>query len=193
MSKVRPLSPGQARKTFAHKFTRTADKLRQIATRMGVRPFRVFLTWTKWTGEERGEGNEQLYRRIEILPTPRVSSLDNVSFSVFHAGTLPVGSVRVDRISAREFTEDILCGKAFPDDPLPFGENAGEKHIPQPYEFFYEVVEDGRGDDPAKRSRFRPLNRPTRRAGQVDFTIMLERVSEDRTRDDKSAYTTGLE
>lgn len=194
MPKIRPLSPEKAANTLAHRLARKADRLRQLAVNVGVRPYRVFLTWTYWdAGTERGEGDEKLYRRIEILPTPRVTSLDSVSFSIFHAGTLPVGSVKVDRISASAFTEDMLLGKAFPDDPLPFGEKLGEKHIPEPYEFFYEIVEDGRGDNPAKRNRFRPLNRPFRRAGKLDFTIMLERSGQDRTRDDKSAVGTGLE
>jgi hypothetical protein len=170
--------------------------VRQIATDLGVRPYRCFLTWTVWagpTGVERGEGNERIYARMEILPTPRVRSLDRVSFSMFHAGTMPVGSIQVDRISVVQFTRDVLLGKSFPNNPLPFGEIFGEKHIPQPYEFFWEVIEDGRGDNPAKRERFRPLNSPERRAGKVDWTIMLERISLDRTRDDKSAIGLGLE
>jgi hypothetical protein len=142
---------------------------------------------------ERGEGNEVLYARLEILPTPRVASLDAVSFSLFHAGTVPVGSVKVDRISGKEFTADILLGKAFPNNATPMGESPVEKHIPQPFEFFYEVVEDGRGDNPAKRERFRPLNIPMRRAGQLDWSILLERVSLDRTRDDRSGMDTELE
>jgi hypothetical protein len=192
----RPLSPERARHTLANRLGRVFDRARQFATKYGVRPYRVFLTWTQWEGGgavERGEGREILYRRIEILPTPRVTSLDNLSFSLAHAGVIPVGSVRLDRVSIYRFTEDVLSGKAFPDDPLPFGEVRGEKHIPEPFEFFYEIVEDGRGDCPPKRSRFRPMNRPMRRAGKVDWTVMLERTSEDRTRQDKSAIGSGLE
>lgn len=193
MPKIRALSPEEAKRTLAHRLSPLADRLNQLFTKFGIAPYRVFLTWTKWTGLERGEGDERLFRRIEILPTPELKSLDAVSFSVFHAGTVPVGSVKLERISNVTFTADILLGKAFPDDPLPFGEDAGEKHIPEPYEFFYEIVEDGRGDDPPKRARFRPMNMPLRRADQTDFTIMLERVSQDRTRADKSAIGTGLE
>lgn len=211
MPRVRALTPAEAKKTFANRFGPTADRLRQFATKFGVRPYRCFLTWTKWVGgtaddAERGEGVEVIVARAEILPTPRVVSLDNLALSPFHAGVLPVGSVRVDRISLATFTEDSLLGKAVPSNAflqdgqtpvdasaLPFGEKPGEKHIPEPFEFFWEIVEDGRGDDPAKRARFRPLNRPFRRAGKVDYSIMLERTSEDRTRDDKSAIGTGLE
>jgi hypothetical protein len=193
VARIRPLSPEQAKRTLANKLGPLGDRIRQLATNFGVRPYRCYLTWTKWTGLERGEGTENLYRRIEILPTPRVTSLDSLSFSLAHAGVIPAGSFRLDRISVATFTEDILLGRAFPDNPLPFGESPQEKHIPEPFEFFYEIQEDGRGDNPAKRSRFRPMNRPMRRAGKLDWTLMLERVSIDRTRLDQSAIGTGLE
>jgi hypothetical protein len=175
MPKIGPLSPDQARGTLAHRLTRTADNLRQLATKFGIRPYRVFLVWTQWSGEERGEGDEKEVQRVEILPTPRITSLDSVTFSLFSAGVLPVGSVRVDRISGRAFSNDLLSGIILPD-----GTHAD--HIPEPFSFFYEVVEDGRGDNPALRSKFRLLSFPFRRAEQVDWTIMLERISEDRNR-----------
>lgn len=208
MPRVRPLSPEQARHTLANKFGRLADRVRQLATKFGVRPQRVFLRWVKWTGTERGEGDEIDVLTYEILPTPRVTSLDSVSFSFVGAGVIPVGSLKVDRISIALFTRDILLGKAFPNPkqrpgrervtrrplvaPMP-GMSALEPHIPEPYEFFYEIVEDGRGDDPPKRSKFRPMNEPMRRAGAVEYTVMLERVSEDRLRNGASGMGTGLE
>jgi hypothetical protein len=193
MSRIRALSPERARRTLANRLAPVGDRVRQIATRLGVRPYRVFLTWTQWTGPERGEGTENLYARLEILPTPRVQSLDKLAFSLYHAGTITVGSVQVDRISLVQFTEDVLRGKSFPNNPLPFGENPQEKHIPQPYEFFWEIVEDGRGDDPPKRERFRLMNRPMRQAGKLQWVCWLERTSLDRTRQDQSAIGLGLE
>jgi hypothetical protein len=196
VARVRPLSPNQARKTLANRLGRVADDVRQIATNIGVRPYRVFLIWTKWVGTgtvERGEGTEYIIQKLEILPTPRVTSLDGLSLSIAHAGVIPIGSVRVDRISVRRFTEDVLKGKAFPCDPLPFGERIEEKHIPEPYDFFWEIVEDGRGDCPAKRRRFRPMTEPVRRPGKPDWTLMLDRVSLDRNRLGESTITTGEE
>lgn len=208
MPRVRPLNPEEARHTLANRFGRLADRTRQFATKFGVRPNRVFLRWTKWDGDERGEGKEIDILTYEILPTPRVTSLDMLSFSLAHAGVIPVGSVKVDRISTALFTSDILLGKAWPNPhqkpghgsltkppivaPMP-GMRRREPHIPEPYEFFYEIVEDGRGDDPAKRHRFRPMNEPSRRPGKVDWILMLERVSLDRTRDNKSAIGEGIE
>lgn len=185
MPKVRSLSPAQAKRSLANKLAPLADRLRQLNTNFGIRPYRVFLTWTRFGGEERGEGHEKMFARAEILPTPKVSSLDAVSFSIFHAGTLPVGSIRVEEVSAAAFTEDMLRGLKVPDgsylDP-------DEQKIPEPYDFFYEVVEDGRGDGEPARDRYRLLSKPFRRAGKVDWTLMLERVSPDRTRDDQSVF-----
>lgn len=179
MPRPRPLSPLEARQTIASRFGPRADRLRQIATRMGVRPYRVFLVWTKATGEERGEGTTKEVARREILPTPRVQSLDAVTFNPFHAGVAPVGSVRIDRISAT-MTADELRGLIVPERP--------EGSVPEPYDFFYEVVEDGRGDPRPTREKFRLLSEPFRRAGKVDWTLMLERVSGDRARDGSSPF-----
>lgn len=180
MPKIRPLNPLQAKQSLANRLAPTIDRIRQLSTNLGIRPYRVFLTWTRWTGEVRGEGEELLAKQVEILPTPKVDSLDRVSFSLFAAGTLPVGSIQVSEISAAAFTEDVLTGRAVP--------VLGEDEVPPPYEFFYEVVEDGRGDPDPVRNRFRLLTKPFRRAGKVDWTIMLEKEDADRDRDDRSAF-----
>lgn len=204
MPKVRPLTPLQARATIAHRLAPTIDRIRQIATNLGTRPHRVFLTWTRWTGEARGEGAEELVGQLEVLPTPRVDSLDKLSFSLYAAGSLPVGSIQVSEISAAAFTEDLLSGRRIPAEARCCREEdaasasgaivpttaqlAGGEEVPFPYDFFYEVVEDGRGDVPPARNRFRLLSKPFRRAGKVDWTIMLEREDPDRERDNRSPF-----
>lgn len=182
---VRPLSENEALSSLVNRFGPTADRLRQLATKFGVRPFRVFLTWTKWSGGERGAGTETVAKRIEILPTPRVRSLDSVALSTYGAGVIPVGSIQVDRISVDAFTFDLLTGHTVP--------TPHEDAIPEPYEFFYEVVEDGRGDPNPVRQRYRLMSSPARRAGSVDWIVRLERESLDRTRSDKSAVDLGTE
>lgn len=191
MPKVRPLTPTEARATLANRLGPTVDRIRQIATNLGVRPYRVFLVWTRWSGSERGEGNEQEVLRVEVLPTPRVTSLDNVSFSPMHAGVLPVGSLRVDRISVATLpscfptTYDLLRGHMVP--------TPHEDQTPEPFEFFYEVIEDGRGDCPPVRAKYRLLSVPFRRAGKVDWTVTLERESQDNFRDGASSIGSGKE
>lgn len=207
MSKIRPLTPEEARQSIVMRIAPTVDRARQRVVAAGLRPYRVFLTWTLWVlanskGEprlpvvlttERGQGVEYLLGRVEILPTPRVMSLDSVSLSSSGAGIVPMGSVRIDQISAL-YTRDVLMGVAVPANELPFkGQTPDEKHIPEPYEFFYEVVEDGRGDCAPKRERFRIMSEPMRRADKIDWTLMLERSTGDRTRDDESSIGKGVE
>ena len=214
MARIGPLTPGQARNTLAHKIgTRLAPKVRQLATKFGLRPIRVFLVWTKWSGIERGEGFEKEINRAELLPTPKVDSMDGVSFSLLQAGTVPVGSVRVSRVNVG-YTEDQLRGRVYPpnmqttpedfstslqdndaDDgtppePLPV---LNPDHIEQPFDFYYELIEDGRGDNPSHRSKFRLLNRPFRRAGKTDWSLILERIGQDNNRDGSPATDQGTQ
>ncbi len=179
-----PLTPEQARKTIVHRLGPRVDRIRQIATKIGVRPYRVFLVWSKFSGDEAGEGTETYVKTIEILPTPVVMSLDGIALNPFSAGVLPIGSVRLTRVSP-QLTFDQLTGRVVPKEH--------EDHIPEPYDFFYEIMEDGRGDHDPLRQRFRLLNNPTRRAGKVDWIIGLERMSEDRNREGHSQLGTDIE
>jgi len=178
----KPLTPQQARRTLAHRFTRVADRLRQLGTKFGIRPYRVFLVWTRWDGGERGQGREQVVQELEILPTPNVRSLDSLALSPISTGVLPVGSVRLTEVST-SLTYDQLTGRMYPQPHV--------DHVPEPWEFFYEVREDGRGDDPPRRMKFSLFSEPHRNAENVEWVVVLSRVSEDRNRDGSSAYTTG--
>lgn len=186
----------------------TADRLRQLNTRFGLRPYQVWMVWTKWGGKERGEGHERVIAQIPILPRPLVTDLTSVSLSAYSAGILPVGSLRIEEITG-QLTEDVLNGLAIPTAPYldacgvprpgwgamppedfspvsPIPQNfAGfvredSESIKQPYEFFYEVVQDG---PRSIRRRFRLLNVPFYDAKKMAWSMVLEKQSEDRTRD----------
>lgn len=193
----RPLDPAEARRTLAHRLGRRVDRLRQFSTRFGLRAYRVSLVWTKWSGQERGQGHEREVPggRIEILPTPLVKNLDAGNFALMSAGAIPVGSVRVSKISVN-YTQDQLTGLAIPDEEFterndpPRAKSAAElprrpsvTDLPQPFDFHWELREDGRGDDPAPRWRFRLMSWPMRRPGGVEWQVLLERVSDDDARD----------
>ncbi len=190
---IRALTQQEAPRTLAARFSPLGDKLRQLNTRFGVRPYRVFLNWTLWSGEETGQGTEELKQRIELLPTPLVESLDNLTFAPWHAGILQVGSLRVSQVSNYAYSEDILRGF----DACLISKLAGldltapNVSIPEPWDFFYEVVEDGRGGATPDRPRFRLVNTPMRRAGKLDWTFMLERTDRQRRRNDLSVYGQG--
>ena len=200
MPRPRPLTPEEARRTLAHRFAGRVDRLRQLNTRFGLRPYRCFLVWTRWSGSERGEGHETVIDggRLELLPTPKVRSLDNVAAQFFSGGVLPVGSLRVSEISAL-YTRDQLVGLAVPngaftcandppnrDSAFALPPRPSVNSLPQPFDFYWEVAEDGRGDDPAARSKFRPAAWPNRNPGGVQWEMLLERVSSDANRDGSS-------
>ena len=171
--KPRQLTALEARRTLANRMVPTVDRLRQMLTRYGLRPYNVFLAWHYWTGKERGEGYEKECKRIALVPNPKVEDLSSVALNPFSAGVVPIGTVRLSRISGA-YTADVLMGRMLPKEH--------EDHIPEKWVFFWEIVEDGRGDDPPLRQKYRPLSQPMRRAGEVDWTIILERVSEDLDR-----------
>ena len=204
MPTPKPLSPTEASSTLAQRLTRKADQLRQLNTKFGLRPDRVFLVWTQWSGAERGEGTETVKARIEITPTPRVSDVSGISRRPYSLGVFPEGTVRVDQISSAVFTDDILrgldiptpvdrpcgsstaCGPVYPWQTTPVrasGVPPVERTTDPRVDFWYEIVEDGRGGDPEQRHRYRLLGSPNRNPGRFQWALNLERASEslDRT------------
>jgi hypothetical protein len=155
-----------------------------LNTRFGLRSRRVFLVWTQSVGEERDAGQEVELVRRELLPTPKVSDATGISRRPLSIGEVPDGSLRVDQISAGAYTEDNLRGKSIPLDylgvqPAPdsstqIGGTLGNPLVPATYDFFYEVVEDGRGDDPPARTRFKLLASPWRNEGSLYWGVYLE-------------------
>lgn len=191
MSDIRPLTPGEAEDSLANRLSGMADRVRQIPTRFGARPYRTFLVWTRWGGKMRGDGNEEVTNELELLPTPEVQSLDAVTFSAFHAGNLPVGSIRLMGVSVRLYSYDMLVGRLIPKCVDPDSGRvevaAAYEHLPQPLDFYYEVREDGRQlplsvDCRPERRRFQLFSWPFKKAEDVEWTLMLEKASGDRTR-----------
>lgn len=202
MPTPKSLTSEQARRTLVHRYTRKADQYRQLYTKYGLHDKRVFLVWAKWDGEERGEGRETIISRFEILPTPRVSTLTSVGFRPYSHGTYPEGSIRIDRITAADLTEDMLRGLRIPKPvvhpcgPQPCGPvrplnsdpiNASgvppvELTTDVQTDFWWEVYEDGRGDNPPERKRFRVLGIPGRETGKLQWVVNLEDASKPTNR-----------
>lgn len=150
------------------------DRARSIATRLGARPFRVFLVWTISSGDKRGDGDEKILERHEIQPRPRCD-FASLTRNPTLVGVYAAGSVRVDEITPA-YTLDELQGVKLPNGrPVPVDRGR--------VSFFYEVTEDGRGDDPPSRGRFRLNNVPAREAENVQWVIILEPVSDAMRRD----------
>lgn len=176
-----PLAPGRASRTLAHRLAAKVDRVRQVATRLGVRPYRVFLVWTRWTGEEEGEGERVRVLEHEILPTPLVSDLSSIALSPMSAGALPVGSLRVTEVSAL-LTADVLKGLR-----KPSAAGASEPEIGDDEDFFYEVVEDDRSGASVERRKMRLAADPFLDAQNVQWILLLERRGADDDRSGRAA------
>lgn len=178
MPRPRALRPDEVARTLVGRFEKKSggpglvDKMRQLHTKFGARSRRVFLVWVRWTGVDRGEGGVRVIREFELLPTPEVA--DGASRNPYSAGMLPMGSIRLNEVSAA-LSIDTLTGRLVP----------GAGPIEQPDDFFYEIQEDARSGQPGARARYRVAGEPLRRETDVCWTVPLQRASNDRSRDGK--------
>jgi hypothetical protein len=171
---VRPLGPGEIGNTLADKLSPMADKLRQIATKLGVRRYRVFMVHVMWSGAARGAGLPKEISRREILPTPKVSDMQATTNVLRQFGLTEEGGLVVDEISAA-FTEDDLVGKT-PDLVDPTMTRTGTQNA----EFFWEVVEARNTYPLPTPRRYVPSDVPMRRA--TCWRVSLTKVAGDRDR-----------
>ena len=185
--KVRPLSPREAKWSILNRIAPVVDRARQVAVRTGLRSHRVFLVWTLWDGAERGSGDEREVARMEILPTPRVDGLDAVALKSFGPGILPEGSIRLRSVSVR-YTEDQLRGRVVPVDAW---KTEALDPLPANVSFFYELFEDGRGNEYPTRMKYRLASQVWHQEGKVAHTFVLERISEDSTAEGPSRFAPG--
>lgn len=170
-------TPRDAKRSLVERLSRpggVVDRARQLATEVGARPQRVFLVWTVFTGGERGKGEERVLHRHEVTPRPRVDT-SSIQRNPMLIGIVAQGSVRVDEVTT-SLTFDELLGRVLP----------GGSAVPADQgkvEFFYEVVEDGRGDRPPARGRFRLFNAPSRESENAQWVLLLEPTSNPMKRD----------
>ena len=156
--------------TLGQKLIPVVDSVRDLATRLGTRPYRVYLVVTKWAEGERGLGVEEVLRVTEILPVPKVASMDGLALQLQTIGIDEIGSVRVSEISGR-YTEDQLRGNASDGTPVHADEN-----------FYWEIV-FLRTDGEQPRRRFLPRGLPSYDPTRIQWTASLVRASRDRDRD----------
>lgn len=122
------------------------DRIRHLYTRFGLRPYRVFLVHTVWSGSRRGEGAEMEISRREILPTPNVVDMQGTTEVMRAVGMSEEGGITVEQISTK-YTEDDLLGLT-PDLIDPAMPRTGLQNG----NFFYEVTES-RPSTPAPQPR----------------------------------------
>lgn len=171
--KVHPLMfPGRS---LVYSIAPAVDQIRQIATDLGVRPYRVYLVHVMWTGSHRGEGQPTEISRREILPTPKVSDMSSTMQVLRSMGMTEEGTISVSQISLR-FTEDDLMGKT-PDLIDPELRRTGLRNA----EFFWEVVESRPTDPLAIPRRYTPPSDVPMR-GTTGWRVTLTKQTSDRAR-----------
>lgn len=173
--KVGPVLPGSRPLTV--RLTPTVDKIRQLYTRFGLRPYRVFLVHILWSGQRIGEGAPHEISRKEILPTPRVVDMQSTTEVLRAFGLTEEGGLSVDQVSAK-YTEDDLMGRTpdMTDLSLP---RTGLANA----EFFWEVVESRASDPPSTPRMYVPTAVPMLSRDGFQWKVQLTKRDFNRARD----------
>ncbi len=160
-------------RTLARRLISTVDGLRDLATRFGLRPYEVHMVRTKWTGGERGVGQEFVVFDEPILPTPLILGLDGVTRIVQPVGLDEIGACQVTEISGR-YAEGFLTGNDSDGNPLD-----------PDVQYYFEVVfpTPGTVSDGAPRRRFYASSVPTYNASGFQWRVTLQRSHSDRRND----------
>lgn len=156
--------------SLAQKLIPAVDKIRDIYTRMGARPYRVFIVRTRFAGPRQGVGVEQVISEIELLPTPLVVDMRSLTEVVTPVGVNEQGMVQLQYVSGR-YTEEQLIGVGSTGAPLASNET-----------MYYEIVFFRRDGGPAERRRFVHDSLPTYNALQFQWLINLTSALENRSR-----------
>jgi len=154
--------------TLARKLIPVADRLRNLYSVFGLRPYVVRTVRTQWSSGIRNQGVEQVIESVDILPTPLLSDLTGVIELNTAIGLDESGEVMVSQISGR-YTEDQLRGF----DPT-------GQQLEKDQSFYYEIEFPLRGD--SERRRFIIKAAPMYHSDLFSWTIKLERQRPDRSR-----------
>lgn len=90
----------------------TIDDARRTLHELGLRPYRVFLTWARRNHRQVFE----VIRRIELVPVA-VSAVDAVDWDIEASGGIPSGTLELSEISPAQVTEHDLRGLLDGQDP----------------------------------------------------------------------------
>lgn len=164
--KVRPLSPGA--KTLGESIGPAIDQIRNIATALGLRPYRVFLVHWQWPSS-RGVGVPVEVSRRELLPTPVVSDMGGIPMNLSALGITELGGVVLTNVS-QKYSEDDLIGRT-PDMRGIVHTKTSKGNM----EFFYEIVEARRTNPPPTPRRFSVSGVPMLNRSGMRWKVMLAR------------------
>lgn len=137
------------------------DDIRQIATDLGARPYRVFSVTQSWSGGERGRGVLTVTCEEEFLPTPLVKDWF-VRRELENVGSVERGIVELREVSPR-YTEAQIMSLC----PYPPCSNASGT------ETFIEMRIDSRDGTEVKHRRFVVANAPFLDAEKFEWRVKL--------------------
>lgn len=163
-------APGRS---LAEELGPVVDEVRQIATDLGMRPYRVFSVTVRWSGGTSGRGRAEVVSEVELLPTPRVIALDAMKARAMAAGVVIRGDIRMREVSPR-YTEDEVRGLF-----------CADKQRPE-LDVFIEVRHDER-DGKTDRRRFVVEVVPYRDLKRFEWVAVLSSQQGDRDRDGQVA------
>ena len=144
------------------------DRARELQDKLGARPYRLFLVWQRWSGDEPGDGRAGPALRYEVLPRPKVLGYAGLTRNPTAIGIVPAGSLRVTEVPLW-ISFAALKGREHPErGARPLGPPADAR------EFFYEVETDER-DDSMPPQRFRLSAEPERDESRATWILVLER------------------
>lgn len=164
-------TPEHLRSSLAQKLIPAVDKVRDIYTQVGARPYRVRILRTRWSGARRGVGVEQVTHELELLPTPLVVDLQSLSEVLTPVGRYEQGVVQLQYISGR-YTEDQLLGVG------PNGDQVAPNET-----VYYEIEFFRRDGTPAEKRRFVVDAAPYYSALKFQWNVSLVSATERRARD----------
>lgn len=168
-------SPRLLKHSLARKLIPVADKMRDLKTKLGARPYRVRIVRTTWSGRKRGVGAEVVTSVLELVPTPLVVDLNTLQEVVTEVGVVEVGQCTVSEISGR-YSEDLLLGVDADGNPVGGADS-----------LYYEIQivrPDGRE---GQRKRFYLAATPDYRATKMQWTVSLDASINRRDRDGRPA------
>lgn len=175
--RLRPPQPLMVPNTLAGRLVAVADKVRNLKTRFGIRPYRVFMVHAYWTGSKRGAGEPVIASRRELLPVPRVRDFNSVRRNLRATGLVEEGDLVIDEISAK-YAEDDLTGRT-PDNIDPEIPRTSLKTV----EFWFEVEENRpTSPNPPIRRFSPPVATPHLSRDGLQWIIILTKQANDRGR-----------
>lgn len=158
----------QIQGSLARKFVPLADSLRDLFTKFGLRPYIVRMVRVAWSGIERGVGMPQVESETVIEPTPKITDFTSLQQVLQPIGLDEGGGVMVSEISGRYSEEELK------------GLKPGELEIPPNVEFYWEIEFPRTDGGAVMKRRFFPRSAPAYESGALQWSLRLDKTSEDR-------------